>query len=123
MSLRKITFAEDCGPDNESVICCATSEALNASPVGHIKGVTPPFLIMHGSSDSLVSPEQSATLFDILKKAGNRAEYVLVNGAEHGDVHWYQPSVINKIVEWFSKTLGTPLKAISTNKVNPDASL
>lgn len=104
-------------------IMASKEKALNASPIGHIKGVTPPFLIMHGSSDSLVSPEQSAKLFNALKTEGNRVEYILVNGAEHGDIHWYQPPVINRVVGWFSKTLGTPLKTRSTNKVNPDASL
>ena len=104
-------------------ITASKAKALNASPIGHIKGVKPPFLIMHGSRDTLVSPEQSATLFEALKKEGNRAEYVLVDGAEHGDAHWYQPPVIDRIVGWFSKTLGAPLKITSVNKPNPDASL
>ncbi len=104
-------------------ITASKEKALNASPVGHIKGVKPPFLIMHGSNDTLVSPEQSATLFDALKKEGNSAEYVLVNGAEHGDIHWYQPPVINRVVGWFSKTLGTPLQTTSAKEKDPDASL
>ncbi|WP_409158395.1 alpha/beta hydrolase fold domain-containing protein [Pectobacterium sp. B2J-2] len=98
-------------------------KALNASPVGHLSGHTPPFLIMHGSKDSLVSPEQSATLYGLLKKAGNHANYVLIEGAEHGDYHWYQPAVISKVVDWFRQTLGSPEKTGKQSTINPDANL
>jgi len=54
---------------------------------------------MHGSKDTLVSPEQSAQLYDALRKSGDRADYVLVDGAKNGDYHWYQPVVINRVVD------------------------
>ena len=59
-------------------------KALAASPMGHISGKKPPFLIMHGSADTLVSPVQSQQLYRALKKEGNPADYVLLAGAEHG---------------------------------------
>lgn len=93
------------------------------SPVGHLSGRKPPFLIMHGSKDTLVSPEQSATLYRALKKSGNRADYVLVDGAEHGDHYWYQPAIINKFVDWFRQTLGTSEKQKDKSTVAPDANL
>lgn len=40
---------------------------------------------MHGSADTLVSPLQSQQLYNALKKAGDRADYVILAGAEHGD--------------------------------------
>lgn len=98
-------------------------KALYASPVGHLKGVKPPFLIMHGSSDTLVSPEQSANLYNTLKKAGNRADYVLIEGAEHGDYRWYQPEVITRVTHWFRQVLGEPAKSKSQSAADPDASL
>ncbi len=102
-------------------ITASKEKALNASPIGHMKGVKPPFLIMHGSKDTLVSPEQSAKLFRMLKKNGDNAEYVLVEGAEHGDNTWYQPIIINRVVEWFTKNLGTPIKtATQQQKTNAD---
>ncbi len=70
---------------------------------------------MHGSKDTLVSPEQSAKLFRMLKKNGDNAEYVLVEGAEHGDNTWYQPIIINRVVEWFTKTWN-PIKPLPNNK-------
>ena len=87
-------------------ISTTPEKAINASPIGHLKGCKPPFLIMHGSKDTLVSPKQSATLYKALLESGNKADYVLIEGAEHGDDHWYQPVVINRVVDWFCEHLG-----------------
>lgn len=91
-------------------------KALAASPMGRINGKKPPFLIMHGSADTLVSPQQSAQLYKSLTAEGNKAEYVLLEGAEHGDDHWYQPPVIDRVVNWFKATLGAPLKHSAQTK-------
>lgn len=104
-------------------VTSTSQKALNASPIGHLSGRKPPFLIMHGSKDTLVSPEQSAQLYDALRKSGDRADYVLVDGAEHGDYHWYQPVVINRVVNWFRQTLGTPEKQKGKSTAEPDANL
>lgn len=101
----------------------SSEKALQASPVGHVKGTIPPFLLMHGSADSLVSPLQSAKLFKALKNNGTDAEYMLVAGAEHGDYRWYQPEIIKKVVSWFSQKLNVQKKEKNDVKVDPDASL
>lgn len=80
-------------------------KAMNASPLGHVKANMPPFLIMHGSADKLVSPVQSEQLYKALIEKGNKVDYVVVEGAGHGDIYWYQPTVINKVVEWFKENL------------------
>ncbi len=87
-----------------------------ASPIGHVDGNEPPFLIMHGSSDTLVSPQQSVQLFQALKEQKQDAEYVLVKGAEHGDITWYQPKIITKVVEFFKQKLGAPKKNQASSK-------
>ena len=84
--------------------------AMNASSLGHIDGSEPPFLIMHGSGDRLVSPMQSAHLAQALRKAGTDVEYVLVEGAGHGDLLWFQKPVIERVVKFFEKRLGSPAK-------------
>ena len=61
-------------------------KALNASAIGHVDGTEPPFLLLHGSNDRLVSPMQSAHLFEALKAKKVDAQYVLVEGAQHGDL-------------------------------------
>ena len=76
-------------------------KAMKASPLGHVKEHMPPFLIMHGSNDRLVSPVQSEQLFKALTEKGNQATYVTVEGAGHGDLYWFQQPVIERVVSWF----------------------
>ncbi|WP_244506364.1 alpha/beta hydrolase [Pararhizobium polonicum] len=97
-------------------------QALAASPIGHVKGEKPPFLIMHGSADTLVSPRQSQKLYEALKAEGNKVDYVLVEGAGHGDLRWYQGPVIDRVVSWFKQTLGEPIKG-AAKASGPDAKL
>lgn len=98
-------------------------KALAASPMGHISGKEPPFLIMHGSADPLVSPQQSAQLYNALKAKHDKVEYVVLDGAQHGDLSWFQTPVIERVVSWFSQTLGKPLKVQNSSKGDKNANL
>ncbi len=80
-------------------------KALEASPIGHIKQGMPPFLIMHGSADKLVSPIQSEQLYRALTEKGNQADYIEVEGAGHGDLYRFQPAIIDTVVRWFKEHL------------------
>ena len=80
-------------------------KAKAASPSGHVDGTEPPFLLMHGSGDKVVSPLQSKKMFEALQNKKVEAEYVLVRGAEHGDLPWYQPGVISRVVNFFDRHL------------------
>lgn len=82
-----------------------SDKALAASSLGHIKKNLPPFLIMHGTEDKLVSPVQSEQLYEALKQNGNRVTYVKVEGAAHGDTVWFQKPIIDKVVAWFKDNL------------------
>lgn len=109
-------FAEFAGKS----ILSNPEKAMDASPLGHVKANMPPFLIMHGSADNLVSPVQSEQLYKALIEKGNKVDYVVVEGAGHGDIYWYQPTVINKVVEWFKENLmGSGVKT-SAQKVEGD---
>lgn len=77
------------------------AKALEASPLGHIRENLPPFLIMHGIADTLVSPKQSSRLYEALSEKGNDVSYVTVEGAGHGDLFWYQPQLIETVTGWF----------------------
>ena len=81
-------------------------KAREASPIGHIDGSEPPFLLLHGSADTLVSPEQSAELFRLLRERKVDVEYRLYEGADHGGLVWFRESVIDGIVDWFKVKLG-----------------
>lgn len=80
-------------------------KAKAASPIGHVDGTEPPFLLMHGSGDKVVSPLQSKKMFEALQNKKVEAEYVLVRGAEHGDLPWYQPGVISRVVNFLDRHL------------------
>lgn len=82
-----------------------SDKALAASSLGHIKKNLPPFLIMHGTEDKLVSPVQSEQLYEALKQNGDRVTYVKVEGAAHGDTVWFQKPIIDKVVTWFKDNL------------------
>ena len=81
-------------------------KAREASPIGHIDGSEPPFLLLHGSADTLVSPEQSAELFRLLRERKVDVEYRLYEGADHGGLVWFRVSVIDGIVVCFKVKLG-----------------
>ncbi len=101
------------GTNPGSSVAIEKEKALEASPVGHVDGTEPPFLLMHGDEDPLVSPAQSAQMFEKLKGKNVDVEYIVVKGAKHGDVTWYQPNIIATVVDWFKEKLGgsAPAKA------------
>lgn len=97
-------------------------KAFAASPMGHVEGRKPPFLIMHGAADTLVSPAQSKHLYEALRKGQNKVDYILLEGAGHGDLNWYQAPVIERVVDWFKQSLGAPVKRPGKSAV-PGANL
>jgi acetyl esterase/lipase len=54
-----------------------------AQPVGFVDGDEPPFLLIHGTADSVVEPADSRILADRLRAAGGRAELVWLPEAGH----------------------------------------
>jgi acetyl esterase/lipase len=55
-----------------------------ASPVHHVSGDEPPFLICHGDRDRTVPFQQALTLYEALRKAGDEVELYTFKGAAHG---------------------------------------
>lgn len=76
-----------------------------ANPIHYISSQTPPFLLMHGSADTLVSPSQTYILQQALQKKGISAERYVVANAPHGGVMWVQPEVSKVLIDFFTKTL------------------
>jgi acetyl esterase/lipase len=56
----------------------------SASPITYVAPDAPPFLILHGTEDTMVPPHQSAELAQHLHAAGVPATLIEVEGAEHG---------------------------------------
>jgi dipeptidyl aminopeptidase/acylaminoacyl peptidase len=72
-----------------------------AQPLSYISAQTPPFLIMHGDSDKIVSPGQSDLLYDALKAKGIPATLYKIKGASHGGNAWVQPEIVSLIIDFF----------------------
>jgi acetyl esterase/lipase len=63
---------------------CPKSLLDEATSLTYITASTPPFLIMHGTSDHSVPLQQSEELYQALRAKGVAAQLVEVVGADHG---------------------------------------
>lgn len=80
-------------------------KASAANPITYINKNSVPFLIMHGNKDTLVSPYQTEILHKALIKEGIDSTRYIVDGAEHGGIHWVQPEIIEIIIKFLDKHL------------------
>ena len=80
-------------------------KAEAANPITYISSKTPPFLLMHGDKDVVVSPSQTEILHKALVEKGIDSTRYVVTGAAHGGVYWYQPEVMEVVLEFFNRTL------------------
>ncbi|WP_235859581.1 alpha/beta hydrolase [Secundilactobacillus collinoides] len=80
-------------------------KALAASPIHYVQSGLPPFLMMHGDQDKLVSPSETDDMVQVLKNNDIDVDQVIVEGAAHGTVEWIQPEVVKIITDWFSSKL------------------
>jgi acetyl esterase/lipase len=76
-----------------------------ADITGYVTRDAPPFLILHGSGDSLVPLSQGELLYDSLQKAGAYADMIVLEGAEHADTAFVQPEVKALILDFIEKKL------------------
>lgn len=84
------------------------SLAKRASPITYVDNNDPPFLMIHGTEDSLVPVEQSRRFLRALKNAGVEAELVEVPGGGHGrfrDTSPDQQELVQKMLTFFTSHL------------------
>jgi dipeptidyl aminopeptidase/acylaminoacyl peptidase len=62
------------------------AEVHAADPVTYVNAATPPFLLLHGTRDVLISPSQTQRLHRALLAAGADSTRYLLRGANHGDM-------------------------------------
>lgn len=88
-----------------------------ASPLTYVTAASPPFVLLHGSADQLVSPSQTLILHDALRAKGVASTRYVVRGANHGDLtfmggdpnaarQWSSAAVMGDIVTFLGKHLG-----------------
>jgi acetyl esterase/lipase len=83
-----------------------------ASPIAHVSADDPPFLLVHGTNDTLVPIRQSEVFLEALRKSSVACDLVRVDGGGHGDFairdpdgeHW------KRSVAFFGAHLGVPEK-------------
>ena len=79
--------------------------AKAASPVTYVDKNDPPFLIIHGEKDELVSPKQSRLLSSWLTVVGVQNEVIMVKDAPHFGAMFDVDDVRNKVMDFLKKEL------------------
>ena len=79
--------------------------AKAASPVTYVDKNDPPFLIIHGQKDELVSPKQSQLLSAWLRVAGVPNELVIVKDAPHFGVMFDTDEIRVKVINFLKEQL------------------
>jgi acetyl esterase/lipase len=79
-------------------------ECALANPATYIDSDDPPFMIIHGDNDPLVPYCNSESFDAALDKAGVPSEYILVEGAGHGD-GLIESEYLDKMVQFFENHL------------------
>lgn len=88
-----------------------------ANPVTYVTSSSPPFVLLHGSADQLVSPSQTLILHTALRAKGVDSIRYVVQGANHGDLtfvggdpnaakQWSSQQVMGDIVSFLNTHLG-----------------
>lgn len=72
---------------------------------GYITKDAPPFLIFHGTADTVVSCEESEYFYNALQAQGIPADFYLIEGAHHADCPMYQPKIKDRIIEFIQSAI------------------
>jgi len=79
-------IAQYIGLEPGSHLLDVRAAATVANPLTYISSADPPFLIFHGSQDTLISPSQTLILHNALIAAGGHSVRYVLEGAGHGDL-------------------------------------
>ncbi|MFZ4583245.1 MAG: alpha/beta hydrolase [Paludibacter sp.] len=69
--------------------------ARKLSPLYNVHKNQPPTLVLHGTDDTVILPEQSVQFTEAMKKAGNKCKLILIPNTKHAFVcvKWKAPEV------------------------------
>lgn len=83
-------------------------EAEKASAIRYISDKTPPFMILHGTEDTVVPMAQSEKLYAALQEKGVSCEFAVVEGAAHGDDLFYQDEMTDFVLRFLNALSRNP---------------
>ena len=78
---------------------------IDVSPLSFVSQDDPPFLIIHGDSDSVVPFEHAKVLHDALKKANVSTELITVKGGKHDIAGAREPDSVKRADAFMRKHL------------------
>lgn len=81
-------------------------EALKICPVSFVTKDAPPFLIIHGDNDHTVPFSQGEILHDKLEEVGADVKLLILEGADHADMPFFQRELWERITAFFKDKLG-----------------
>ena len=103
------------GPGSARSLADDPAAVAEADPARYVRPGTPPFLLFHGSADTLISPSQTLLLHDALRANGVESTRYVLTGAGHGDLGflgdyeavlpWTTRETMDRIVEFLDRKL------------------
>lgn len=75
------------------------------NPISYITERTPPFLLFHGTKDLIVPVSCSEQMYDALIEKNVQAVLYYVEGAEHADALFFQPIIMEIMIDFFKREL------------------
>ena len=81
------------------------SQARTANPLSHVAGGVPPFLIVHGTEDTVIPVDQSRLCYEALKKRQVPVHLHLIHGAGHTGREFIAPEITTMVDLFFANTL------------------
>ncbi|HEX4361177.1 MAG TPA: alpha/beta hydrolase [Pseudonocardia sp.] len=92
-----------------------------ANPINYVRPDAPPFLLLHGTADTIISPSQTLLLHTALRAAGVPSTRYLLEGANHGDLvflgdpdaglPWSTEAVMDRAVGFLRSRLAVPVSS------------
>lgn len=92
---------------------CTHEQQAVASPSTYVKAGEPPALLIVGSADSVVGPQQSRDFYHLLRSKGDRAQLLIIPGVNHSfigktpaETRAASLEALQKTYQFFESTLG-----------------
>ncbi len=80
-------------------------QARKSNPATHLNGNAPPFLLIHGTNDTVVPPAQSRFLYDLLQKQALLVHLHLIREAGHTGPAFVAPDINALVDDFLARTL------------------